>query len=233
MTDDSDDIPAGWYPDSEGTIRWWDGGQWTEHVQRSSGDTAPTVVMPADRSTAADHRAEPAEDEPDHQRRTWLAATVVGLLAFFLGLGIGSGGNDEPEVPVSAETASSGATAQELDQREEELEQRDEALKTRESELDRREQDLAQRESDLEENNADAATIIEDGVVQVGSDVQPGQYLTLGPKDPDIAPCSYLVSTDEAGTNIISEEESEGQAEVLLEPGQYFTSSDCLTWELQ
>ena len=23
----------GWYPDQAGMIRWWDGAQWTEHVQ--------------------------------------------------------------------------------------------------------------------------------------------------------------------------------------------------------
>jgi hypothetical protein len=22
----------GWYPDAEGTVRWWDGQQWTEQV---------------------------------------------------------------------------------------------------------------------------------------------------------------------------------------------------------
>jgi hypothetical protein len=27
--------PAGFYPDSSGTMRWWDGNEWTEHVQAS------------------------------------------------------------------------------------------------------------------------------------------------------------------------------------------------------
>lgn len=27
--------PAGWYPDSEGTLRWWDGSKWTEILQSS------------------------------------------------------------------------------------------------------------------------------------------------------------------------------------------------------
>jgi hypothetical protein len=26
-------VPAGWYVDGQGTMRWWDGLQWTAHVQ--------------------------------------------------------------------------------------------------------------------------------------------------------------------------------------------------------
>jgi hypothetical protein len=44
-------IPAGWYPDHEGgpRLRWWDGGQWTEHV---SEPTVPayTTVAPVPRA---------------------------------------------------------------------------------------------------------------------------------------------------------------------------------------
>jgi hypothetical protein len=234
MTDDSDDIPRGWYPDSEGTIRWWDGGQWTEHVRQPSGDSTPTVVLPADRSTASEHRAAPSDDEePDHRRRMWLTATVVGLLAFFLGLGIGSGGGGDEQTPATDTTSSSGATMQELDQREEELKQRDEALKSRETELNNREEDLDRREQDLAESDSDAETFIDDGTVEVGQDVQPGTYATIGAIDPESGPCSYTVSTDEAGTEIISQDETDGEAKVTLEVGQYFTTSDCLTWELQ
>ena len=34
----SSPVPAGWYPAPEGgqQLRWWDGGQWTEHVQQPS-----------------------------------------------------------------------------------------------------------------------------------------------------------------------------------------------------
>lgn len=29
--------PAGWYPDSQGNQRYWDGAQWTEHSQPAAG----------------------------------------------------------------------------------------------------------------------------------------------------------------------------------------------------
>lgn len=32
----ADDIPAGWYPDIHGTVRWWDGERWTDRVRDSS-----------------------------------------------------------------------------------------------------------------------------------------------------------------------------------------------------
>ena len=31
-------VPAGWYPDESGALRWWDGTQWTEHLH--TGDAA-------------------------------------------------------------------------------------------------------------------------------------------------------------------------------------------------
>ena len=41
-------VPAGWYPDPDdpGTLRWWDGTQWTEHRHQPAAgpDGAPPVV---------------------------------------------------------------------------------------------------------------------------------------------------------------------------------------------
>ena len=108
-----DDITAGWYTDSDGAIRWWDGAQWTEHV-RTADDPEATAVLPADHSDAKTPRIEPAADEPDHRRRAVLIATFVGLIAFFLGMAIGGGNSPDPAV-VDEATASSGATAEELD----------------------------------------------------------------------------------------------------------------------
>jgi hypothetical protein len=226
MTDD--DIVEGWYTDSEGSIRWWDGSQWTEHVRSAAGDTEATAVIPAERSATTTRRADP-EPEPDHKRRVVLTATVVGLLAFFLGLGIGGGGSSDPPVVAEA-TAASGATEEDLDRREAELESREGDLTTREKELDQREQDLEARE--LQEPSVTGDATIGNGVFEVGEDVQPGQYATEGSDDPDL-PCTYKVSEDEDGDEIIISEVSDGPGTVTLEDGQYFTSEYCQTWESQ
>lgn len=35
----------GWYPDDSGTIRYWDGGQWTEHTQPAAAPAVPDAVQ--------------------------------------------------------------------------------------------------------------------------------------------------------------------------------------------
>ncbi|MDF2561987.1 MAG: hypothetical protein K0R99_3433 [Microbacterium sp.] len=35
--------PAGWYDDGSGSLRWWDGTQWTAHVRASEGAPAASV----------------------------------------------------------------------------------------------------------------------------------------------------------------------------------------------
>ena len=227
MTDD--DIAEGWYTDSEGSIRWWDGTQWTEHVRSSDSDPEATAVIPADRSATTPRHVD-AEPEPDHKRRTVLTATVVGLLAFFLGMGIGGSG-DTPETPVVGEaTASSGATVEDLDRREAELESRQGDLTTKENELKQREEDLAARE--LEEPSGTGDGTIGNGVFEVGEDVEAGIYATEGSDDPDL-PCTYRVSEDDVGDEIIISEVSDGPGTVTLEDDQYFTSEYCQLWQQQ
>ena len=66
--------PAGWYPDSTspGQQRWWDGTQWTEHVQAPYVAGAARVAMKAPEGTSP------------HTAQIWL---IVGL---FLLQGIAS-----------------------------------------------------------------------------------------------------------------------------------------------
>ena len=35
--------PPGWYDDGRGALRWWDGAQWTEHVQTPDAEPAETA----------------------------------------------------------------------------------------------------------------------------------------------------------------------------------------------
>lgn len=222
MTDDTDDIVAGWYLDDQDTLRWWDGEQWTDRVHDSAADRTSTAVRPDD-----------SEPEPDHRRKTWLVATFVGLLTFFLGMGLAGRGNT-PDPVVTEATASSGATASDLDKREAELEAKDKGQATKEAELKQREIDLDTRESQLRQADESGgnATTIDEGDVEVGIDVQPGRYVTPGPTDP-ANPCKYRVSSDAAGNDILSSKESDASAEVTLDAGQFFTSENCDPWELQ
>jgi hypothetical protein len=43
----ANDIPADWYPDAHGTIRWWDGTQWTDHVRGEAARPATSPVTSA------------------------------------------------------------------------------------------------------------------------------------------------------------------------------------------
>ena len=225
----TNDIAEGWYTDSDGAIRWWNGAQWTGHVRDPVDELEDTVVLPAERTDTSARRTESSPDpEPDHKRRLWLTATVVGLLAFFLGMAIGGGSTPDPAV-IDEATASSGATVEELDRREADLESREGDLRTKEEDLTQREQDLEGRESDLEASPAPGSGTIGNGVFEVGAEVQPGTYATEGPDDPDLS-CRYRVSADEDDIDIITSEIADGPATVTLQAGQFFTSEYCQTW---
>jgi Protein of unknown function (DUF2510) len=56
--------PPGWYDDGRGALRWWDGAQWTEHVQAPDPEPettdaaapAPAETSDADADAEDDHR---------------------------------------------------------------------------------------------------------------------------------------------------------------------------------
>jgi hypothetical protein len=68
------DIPAGWYPDIHGSVRWWDGQRWTEHVREPGSSTAAPVedVRTPEPPSAPDPSAAP---EPAATEANFTGAT--------------------------------------------------------------------------------------------------------------------------------------------------------------
>lgn len=214
--------PAGWYPDNEGRMRWWDGSRWTDQFQ----DTHQAVPT---------HAAEPTPTRTsvttstEQKRRPWLIPTIVGVVALLIGIGIGSSGSTDSTSGDSAqeESAKSGATAADLDKRETELNQREEDVADREKELQGAEKELKDAQAEAK------ASTIGNGVYEVGKDMKPGRYKSGGPEDASIPFCSYRVSSDEAGEKIIAIENSQGPGVVSVARGQYFFSQNCQEWKRQ
>lgn len=69
-------IPSpGWYDDGRGITRWWDGAQWTEHVQPPQ-----TPVLVEDGAAEIAALAGPAEPEPSRKSRWWIAAVIAAVV---------------------------------------------------------------------------------------------------------------------------------------------------------
>lgn len=70
--------PQTWLPDPSGRheLRWWDGGEWTEHVsdQNTAGTDTPEAVFPPPPPSAAAHRSGRATAA--------LVLGIVGVLVF-------------------------------------------------------------------------------------------------------------------------------------------------------
>jgi hypothetical protein len=318
----ADDIPAGWYPDVHGTVRWWDGERWTDHVRESGSpaeappaptdeirvpeptltptpaaadvmgtngtptyaakhveDVADDDAHPSDESqihnpleryasetavlgtqptasassagTTVVHRPsrtisypktveEEIEDDDGDNRRIWLTATVVGLAAFFLGMGIGQRSHIDPPgssdpIPPAVNTDSSDIDdlRQRLEDRQAELDERQQVLDQREDELDRRASATPTPTPTPTPTATATATETEiDGNdrVQVGTDVREGTYRTDGPTDP-LYECEYTVSEDEFGDDKIADESTKTSASVRLRDGDWFETDSCQDWE--
>lgn len=313
----ADDIPAGWYPDIHGTVRWWDGARWTDHVRDSiEAATSPPEPMehipastptpasepaaagvtdsygtatyaanladddlveeptssdqsqirnPLERyasetssfaapqpdsdswsGTAVIHRPartisypktveEEIEDDDGGNRRIWLTATVVGLLAFFLGMGIGGRQVDPPEnsepIPpaATADTTDIDTLRQQLEERQAELDERQQVLDDREDDLDRR-ASATPSPTPTPTSTATETEIDGNDRVLVGTDVRKGTYRTNGPTDP-LYECEYTVSEDEFGDDPITDESTKSAASVTLRDGDWFETDDCQDWE--
>lgn len=82
----SQQTPAGWYPDSHGTTRYWDGTAWTEHTQDRGRDAAIPTADKKDgafarlRKASADRSAEKREAKEAEERQWAEDVAAAGAL---------------------------------------------------------------------------------------------------------------------------------------------------------
>ena len=100
----SEKPPAGWYPDSAGKTRWWDGEQWTEQMPPPPAPTEPPPTAGAPGSSrepalsvanATPSRAEARASEPRKKRRVFLwfflAVQILFIIWIIGGASTGAG----------------------------------------------------------------------------------------------------------------------------------------------
>jgi endonuclease YncB( thermonuclease family) len=108
---DGPQASAGWYPDAQGELRYWDGGAWTEHTAskyRATQQSAETTIAPT-----AFHSATKPRKPWTRRWQFWVVLIVV------LFMGIGAVGNattpdpvDDSKVQATKETNPIQATAE-------------------------------------------------------------------------------------------------------------------------
>jgi hypothetical protein len=82
----SEQIPAGWYPDDQGTTRYWDGTTWTEHSHDPGARAAVSPAAKKDgtfarlKKAAADRSAEKREAKEVQERKLAEHAAAAGAL---------------------------------------------------------------------------------------------------------------------------------------------------------
>lgn len=102
--------PQGWYTDDDGTVRWWDGTQWTDKVREPAAPARPTQPstpkgLPSPGSFQPRFPAErtPALTRPDLSRSQHVGAWVLGgILAVCFVLFAIASANDPGNKPSSS-----------------------------------------------------------------------------------------------------------------------------------
>ncbi len=106
--------PAGWYPDSQGTLRYWDGRAWTDHTQPASPAAPQPFTGGGSTYAGPAHAAHAnAPDPAGKGKRSPLkvaalaAAAVVGILLFVsVVAALAGGGQDTTAIRPAADTTS-------------------------------------------------------------------------------------------------------------------------------
>ena len=97
--------PAGWHPQEDGRLRYWDGSQWTEHYMEATDGTAPAAPG------SANAFAEGASVKPVRpwfkKKRVLIPVGGMALIVFASALGAGG---DTPDTTASS-TSQTDVTA--------------------------------------------------------------------------------------------------------------------------
>jgi hypothetical protein len=109
--------PAGWFPQEDGRLRYWDGQAWTEFYAPGNGEAAAANSMPADATPPSTGQAPPVpNDSSGSAARPWFKKKRVlipcGLLAaIVLVPALSSGGDDTTPVAAGTSQPSSASSA--------------------------------------------------------------------------------------------------------------------------
>ena len=112
--------PPGWYPDDDGTVRWWDGTDWTDKVQEPSSPAVPTSPASRQGEGAPDTSAirlgrptetaptgvRPAPQKPQHVGAWALGAIAVVVLIIVIAVATTNSHNKAPSALDPAAMAS-------------------------------------------------------------------------------------------------------------------------------
>src|SRR5690349_5677746 len=80
----------GWYPQNDGTQRYWDGQAWTDHTAPGASPSVPPAVVAATTTNSTRLKTRTA------------VGLGAGLLGLIIGVGIGSSGDNAKPVNTDA-----------------------------------------------------------------------------------------------------------------------------------
>jgi len=102
--------PAGWYPQEDGRLRYWDGQQWTEHF--APGQAPSPTGAPTPRVEGAAPAADVKPARPwFRKKRVLIPAGLLALVVFGSALSGGGGTEGTDAAPVAAESSTSAPAA--------------------------------------------------------------------------------------------------------------------------
>lgn len=205
--------PEGWYPDDSGTMRWWDGAQWTPWRDGTTSPLSPRTPPP--------DPADLATPPPSGGIRpivTAVAALVSLGLGLFLGLataGRGDGDTDRLEKQLAAARSDVAAVETELEEASARADQAEGRIET----LEKREKQVG---------ILDGRVLLGDGTYVVGDTVDAGTYRTIANSG-----CTWQRSSTEDGgpsARLAGGTINGADVVTILASDASFTTEKCNLW---